>query len=370
MALSNKALKGTRTEEEYKWAFVIIFDQDVQTFTGTMFLNLDQLERHLDKEEFQENRSMAAFKIEEGNVYMGKALDASLVVTERSGTESGKQDTSSRSGNDADADNADIKPVYDKESMAEVQLTIKCNVIAKEQQHAEQPDFINKERVDQDAEQCHDTRPLLAKLIKNKTTELSHQSLESENIFLKKTVAQNSSKSVSTSTLKETYGSNDMIHNYYLEDARKKTQERGRNLRPSVMPSVRSQSTDNGIPEAAESSSRNVHNSNMHTLYQRHRFYYHRTKDHPLEQVCGNPSKPIQTRQQLATNSKMCMFVLTVSMVEPKNIKEAMADHAWIKAMQEELHQFNRLKVWELVDKPFEKTVINLKWLWKNKKDE
>nr|GEV17059.1 integrase, catalytic region, zinc finger, CCHC-type, peptidase aspartic, catalytic [Tanacetum cinerariifolium] len=39
-------------------------------------------------------------------------------------------------------------------------------------------------------------------------------------------------------------------------------------------------------------------------------------------------------------------------------------------AMQEELHQFNRLQVWELVDKPFGKTVIKLKWLWKNKKDE
>ncbi|GJR90675.1 integrase, catalytic region, zinc finger, CCHC-type containing protein [Tanacetum coccineum] len=49
----------------------------------------------------------------------------------------------------------------------------------------------------------------------------------------------------------------------------------------------------------------------------------------------------------------MCMFALTVSIVEPKNIKEAMADSAWIEAMQEELHQFDRLQVWELVDKPF-----------------
>ncbi|GJS14879.1 retrovirus-related pol polyprotein from transposon TNT 1-94 [Tanacetum coccineum] len=38
--------------------------------------------------------------------------------------------------------------------------------------------------------------------------------------------------------------------------------------------------------------------------------------------------------------------------------------------MHKELHQFDRLKVWELIDKPFGKTVINLKWLWKNKKDE
>ncbi|GJY35629.1 hypothetical protein Tco_0421007 [Tanacetum coccineum] len=46
---------------------------------------------------------------------------------------------------------------------------------------------------------------------------------------------------------------------------------------------------------------------------------------------------------------------------ELKNIKEAMADSAWIEAMQEELHQFDRLQVWELVDKPFGKTVIKLK---------
>nr|GEZ59920.1 retrotransposon protein, putative, unclassified [Tanacetum cinerariifolium] len=47
-----------------------------------------------------------------------------------------------------------------------------------------------------------------------------------------------------------------------------------------------------------------------------------------------------------------------------------MDDFAWIKAMQEKLHQFNRLDVWELVDKPLCKNVINMKWLWKNKCDE
>ncbi|GKA80583.1 retrovirus-related pol polyprotein from transposon TNT 1-94 [Tanacetum coccineum] len=51
----------------------------------------------------------------------------------------------------------------------------------------------------------------------------------------------------------------------------------------------------------------------------------------------------------------MCIFALTVSIAEPKNIKEAMADSAWIEAMLEELHQFDRLQVWELVDKPFGK---------------
>nr|GFC47032.1 Gag-Pol polyprotein [Tanacetum cinerariifolium] len=69
-------------------------------------------------------------------------------------------------------------------------------------------------------------------------------------------------------------------------------------------------------------------------------------------------------------NAEMCMFALTVSRTEPKNIKEAMEDSAWIESMQEELHQFDRLDVWELVDRPLCTNVINLKWLWKSKLDE
>nr|GEV39742.1 hypothetical protein [Tanacetum cinerariifolium] len=80
----------------------------------------------------------------------------------------------------------------------------------------------------------------------------------------------------------------------------------------------------------------------------------------PLEQVHGNPSRPVQTRRQLTTDPEI-WYALTMSTAEQKNIKEAMADSAWIEAMQEELHQFDRLQVWELVDKPFCKTVIRLK---------
>nr|GEY33172.1 integrase, catalytic region, zinc finger, CCHC-type, peptidase aspartic, catalytic [Tanacetum cinerariifolium] len=122
--------------------------------------------------------------------------------------------------------------------------------------------------------------------------------------------------------------------------------------------------------EVAESSSRNIGNSNVPTFNQPQVFEYRWMKDHPLEQVRRNPSRPVQIRRQLATDPEMCMYVLTVSTAESKNIKEAMADSVWIEAMQEELHQFDRLQVWELIDKPFGKTVIRLKWLWKNKKDE
>ncbi|GJX71291.1 hypothetical protein Tco_0308462 [Tanacetum coccineum] len=116
--------------------------------------------------------------------------DDSLVDTESSGTTLKEQDTSSRSGNDAHADDADIRPIYDEELMAEVQTTAEINIFATGQQHTEQPEFNNEGKVDQNAEQCHDTCPLPAKLTDNQTTELSNQSLESENIRLKKTVAQ------------------------------------------------------------------------------------------------------------------------------------------------------------------------------------
>ncbi|GJZ29020.1 hypothetical protein Tco_0573667 [Tanacetum coccineum] len=204
-----------------------LFGQDDDTFTSTMFLNVDQLEKQLDKDEFQKDGSMAAFwvinrqfqnlldsqftlnydsqmtdkyfaeytgievkqfrdtllqhmgnvknsvagrtrhkrlydrrvnkrqmQMQQSKVDLGKALDADLIVMESNGTEYGKQDTSSRSGNDADADNVDTRPVYDEEPMAYVQLTNKCNNFATGQQHTEQPEFNNEGEVDQYTEKC------------------------------------------------------------------------------------------------------------------------------------------------------------------------------------------------------------------------
>nr|GFB24289.1 Gag-Pol polyprotein [Tanacetum cinerariifolium] len=124
------------------------------------------------------------------------------------------------------------------------------------------------------------------------------------------------------------------------------------------------------VQDQGETSSRHVDSSNMHTFYQRYPSEQRWTKDHPLEQVIGNPSQSVKTRRQLESNAEMCMFTLTVSRTEPKNIKEAIADSTWIESMQEELHQIDRLDVWELVDRPLCTNVINLKWLWKNKRDE
>ncbi|GJS25955.1 hypothetical protein Tco_0486575 [Tanacetum coccineum] len=92
--------------------------------------------------------------------------------------------------NDAHVVDLDIRPIYNEEPMAEVQTTAKINVFAIGQQHTEQPEINNEGEVDQNAEQCHDTCPLPATLTDNQTTELLNQSLEYENIRLKKTVAQ------------------------------------------------------------------------------------------------------------------------------------------------------------------------------------
>nr|GEX01098.1 hypothetical protein [Tanacetum cinerariifolium] len=67
------------------------------------------------------------------------------------------------------------------------------------------------------------------------------------------------------------------------------------------------------------------------------------TMDHPLEQVIGEPLRLVLIRNQLRSNGDMFMYALTMSTMEPKNIKEAMNDPAWIESMQEELLQFKRL---------------------------
>nr|GEV04313.1 hypothetical protein [Tanacetum cinerariifolium] len=248
--LSKEDLKATRIEHGFKRAFMSLFGQDNDTFTGMMLLNVDQLQKQLDKDEFQEDGSMAVFWVinrlfqifidsqftldygsqminktrhqreydrrvnkrqmqtQENKVDLGKALDADLVVTESSRTESEVQDTISRSENDTDNDNAKIKPIYDEEPMAEVQLTAKCNIFATGQRHTKQPEIINKV-----------TQHYLPKGREYAFAKPDHTIASSE--------SRNSSKNMPR------FSSNDMVHNYFLEEAKKKTQEKDRNSKSS-----------------------------------------------------------------------------------------------------------------------------------------
>nr|GEY19050.1 hypothetical protein [Tanacetum cinerariifolium] len=203
--LSKKDLKGTRIEHGFKRSFMSLFGQDADTFTSTMLLNVDHLQKQLDKDEFQEDGSMTAFwgvnnqfqefidshvtldydsqmtekyfveytgieikhcrdtllqhmgnvkksvferarhqrqydrrvnkrlmQTQEGKIDMGKAVNDDLVFTESSGTESEVQDDNSRSGNDTDANDADIRPIYDEEPMAKISVLNKEKVRIKE----------------------------------------------------------------------------------------------------------------------------------------------------------------------------------------------------------------------------------------------
>ncbi|GKE69280.1 retrovirus-related pol polyprotein from transposon TNT 1-94, partial [Tanacetum coccineum] len=113
---------------------------------------------------------------------------------------------------------------------------------------------------------------------------------------------------------------------------------------------------------AESSSSQYVDPSNMHMFYQPYPHEYQWTKDHPLEQVIGEPSRLVLTRNQLRTDGDMCMYALTVSTIEPRNVNEAMTEPAWIESMQEELLQFKRLDVWVLVPPSDNIKPLTLKW--------
>nr|GEV61652.1 hypothetical protein [Tanacetum cinerariifolium] len=591
-------LQGSRKESRFKRAFVTLSGQDTETFTGTMFLNVEQLEKQLDKEDFQEIGPMAAFNVLETQFQMfimncdylndeysidervqlkreydswvnerqmqtikekvdtSQALDASSVDTESSRIESKEQDTSSRSGNDEHNDVADIRPIYDEEPMVE-----KSNE-AKVKHDIDVTETINIELEHKVAKLLKKNKSLKnnykelfdsIKITRAKTTEHTTSLIVSNDKFiaqlqekgfaiaaLKNELRKSTGNSVNTKFAKSSilgkpmsqplrnqpvvrqptafkselprfskhwydfqvdvhndlstpvtthylpkereaayvkphhmiassnsrislknmprFTSNDMVHNHYLKKAKKRTQEQSRNLEPSLIPSARLQSTDNGskpMPRRNTQTSRiwpatknsfvmtkivpiaeHLRNSRNDSYYdnpdpvpQRQDVYSLADADVPSQQELdmlfgplydaffntgSNPSTNVQSTsapsthtnvhaeennndqaekgehvpddeftnpfcastQEVAESSshnidpEMCMYALTVSTTEPKNIKEAMADSGWIEAMQEELHQFDKLLVWELVDKPFGKSIIKLKWLWKNKKDK
>nr|GEV17867.1 hypothetical protein [Tanacetum cinerariifolium] len=144
-----------------------------------------------------------------------------------------------------------------------------------------------------------------------------------------------------------TNSSNTLVSAHNVDATSPQHTQQQRNLTPSPTASV----ADNvlnvifegdlfvnpfGTPstESAVSSTQYVDPSNMHTFYQ------------------------------------PCIYALTVSIMEPKTVKEPLTIAARIKSMQKELHQFIRLDVWELIPSPDGIKPLTLKWLFKNKHDE
>nr|GEY36502.1 retrovirus-related Pol polyprotein from transposon TNT 1-94 [Tanacetum cinerariifolium] len=94
------------------------------------------------------------------------------------------------------------------------------------------------------------------------------------------------------------------------------------------------------------------------------------TKDHSLNNIIDQLSRPVSIRLQLHKQALFCYYDAFLSSVEPKTYKDALTQSCWIEAMQEELNKFEWLEVWELVPCPDKVMVITLKWIHKVKLDE
>ncbi|GJW11798.1 hypothetical protein Tco_1577625 [Tanacetum coccineum] len=68
------------------------------------------------------------------------------------------------------------------------------------------------------------------------------------------------------------------------------------------------------------------------------------TKDHPIANVIGDPSRSVSTRKQLKIDAMWCYFDAFLTLVEPKNFKQAITEPSWIDAIQEEIHEFKRIQ--------------------------
>ena len=90
-------------------------------------------------------------------------------------------------------------------------------------------------------------------------------------------------------------------------------------------------------------------------------------KNHPKENIIGDPSLGIRTRQHTMNE---CLYACFISQVEPKSVDMALRDNSWVQSMQEELQQFDKLNVWTLVDLPADTYPFGTKWIFKNKTDD
>ncbi|KAL8106459.1 hypothetical protein AgCh_030013 [Apium graveolens] len=90
-------------------------------------------------------------------------------------------------------------------------------------------------------------------------------------------------------------------------------------------------------------------------------------RSHTRDAIIGDPIIGVNTRSATANE---CLHAYFLSQVEPKKIEEALMDPDCISTMQEELNQFERNKVWELVPAPKNRSIIGTKWVFRNKMDE
>nr|GEU98155.1 hypothetical protein [Tanacetum cinerariifolium] len=287
-----------------------------------------------------------------------KAVDDDLVVTKSSGIESEVQDDNNRSGNDTDADDADIKPIYDKEPMAEEKVFAifalkndlrklkgnsvdtkfgKTSVLEKSilqslrnQSVVRQPNAFKFERPQMSKQQFAsqvNVNNNLSRLITQHYLPKRRKS-----VFAKPDHMIASSESRNRSKNMPRFSSNGIVHNHYLDEARKKTQERDRNSNTSLMPSARFQITaDDSKQFVCSTCHKCVFNANhdacitklLKEVNSHAKIQSHKTKTHnkPVNQKSHTqkPGRQIFTGHRFSPNKTSVMYEKT----SPRS------DHRW-----------------------------------------
>ncbi|GJU05677.1 hypothetical protein Tco_1122107 [Tanacetum coccineum] len=126
------------------------------------------------------------------------------------------------------------------------------------------------------------------------------------------------------------------------------------------------------IPEvhSDQSSSSDIIHTIVHPDHQISEHNSKWTEDHPLVNIIGELARPVSTRLQLHEKDLFCYYDAFLTVVEPKTYKDALTQSCWIESMQEELNEFEHLRVWELIPRPDKVMVITLKWIYKVRLDE
>ncbi|GJU34819.1 hypothetical protein Tco_1183173 [Tanacetum coccineum] len=272
----------------FERAFATLFEQDVQTFTGIMLLNLDQLEKQLDKDEFQGDRSMAAFCVINKQFQMfidtQSTWDYDSQMTEKyfaeyTGIEvkqfretlllhmgNVKKSLAERTRHKRHktVEHADLKAQIQEKVFANVALKNELRKLKGNSMDTKfaKPSILGKPILQPPKNQSVVRQPNAFKSERPNFSKPRFASQVDVNNILSKPVTPHYLPKVREYVLakphyviapgsfrnsqEEPYGSNDMAHNHYLEEARKKTQERNRNSKPSVMHTTSLQNTTNG----------------------------------------------------------------------------------------------------------------------------
>ncbi|GJZ18086.1 retrovirus-related pol polyprotein from transposon TNT 1-94 [Tanacetum coccineum] len=129
--------------------------------------------------------------------------------------------------------------------------------------------------------------------------------------------------------------------------------------------------TESLVPDVTQSHITNQASTSSHPVPQDR---WSREQHIKLVNIIGDPNEGMLTRSMaanlIAASASECLFADFLSEIEPIKVYEALKHPGWIDAMQEELNQFYKNKVWTLVPLPYEKISIGSKWVFRNKKDE